>query len=1140
MSDVGRWLDGLGLGRYAAAFAKDDIDWDVLAELDEADLEKLGLSLGHRKKLLKAIADLASEGERPAHLSPAAAIHPPKLYTPKHLADRILSTRGVLEGERKQITVLFADIKGSLELIQGDDPERVQALLDTVVKAMIEAVHRYEGMVNKVLGDGIMALFGAPLAHEDHAARACFAALAMQETVRRAAEETRRNHGVEMQIRVGLNSGEVVVRAIGNDLSMDYDAIGQTTHLAGRMEQLAIPGTIRLTGDTLQLAEGLVQVESLGPIPIKGLAEPVEVFELVAATPTRARFRAAVARGLSRFVGRDTEIDALNRALARAGDGEGQIAAVVGEPGVGKSRLFYEFTHSHRTEGWLILESGSVSYGKATAYLPLIDLLKNYFQIEDRDEVRRIREKVTGKLLTLDESLKPILVALLTLLDLPVDDAAWEALDPPQRRRRTLDAVKTLFLRESEAQPLVLMFEDLHWIDTETQAFLDSLVEGVPTARILLLVNYRPEYGHAWGSRTYYTQRRIDPLGPESASELLTALLGNDASVTQLAQILIERTGGNPFFLEESVRTLVETGSIEGAPGAYRMTRDLDRVEVPATVQGILAARIDRLDAEDKRLLQTASVIGKDIPFELLKAIADTDEDDLRRGLANLGAAEFLYEARLFPDLEYTFKHALTYEVAYGTLLQEQRRKLHRRIAEAIEAVYGTRLTEQFERLAHHYTEAGLADQAIGYWQQAGQRAIERSANAEAIGLLERGLRLIETLPESPDRVHKEIGFRVALGVPLITKEGVTSAEVELNYLRARALCEEVGDKTQLFPVLWGLWMGLQTRSQLRSACEIADQLLTVSQAVNDSTLRLQAHHCQWTSRFLRGELPTALEHTEQGAILYRADEHHASTFTYGGHDPGACSHNVGAAILWLLGHVEQARKRQDAARALSCDLGHSGTRFHTLNVDLDLSVLQRDERAVRRNAEAVLNFGGKEIKSLHSTEIAQAALGCGLVGQGEVETGLAMIRETAPPLLKDGISWTGSILSLIATALARHGDAEEGLEVVTEALALAQRDDIRWWEAELHRVKGEILLVRAPGSADEVEDCFRQALDIARDQTAKMLELRAGTSLARLWLGQDRSGEARDLLAPIYGWFTEGFDTADLKDAKALLEELE
>ncbi len=441
--------------------------------------------------------------------------------------------------------------------------------------------------------------------------------------------------------------------------------------------------------------------------------------------------------------------------------------------------------------------------------------------------------------------------------------------------------------------------------------------------------------------------------------------------------------------------------------------------------------------------------------------------------------------------------------------------------------------------MAHHYTEAGLAEQAIGYWQQAGQRAIERSANAEAIGLLERGLRLIETLPESPDRVRKEIAFRVALGVPLMTTVGVMSHEAEQNYLRARTLCEEVGDNAHLFPVLWGLWMSLQTQSQLHSACEIADQLLTVSQQVNDSTLRLQAYHCQWTSRFQRGELSAALEHTEQGAALYRADEHHASTHTYGGHDPGACSHNVGAIVLWLLGYAEQARKRQDTALALSRDLGHPVTQFDALGNDVLLRVFQRDGRAVRRSAEAVLNFGGGEIKFLHNTEIAMGALGWALVEQGEMETGLALIRESVPPLLEHGVSWSGANLSVIAMILARHGEVEEGLELVTETLASAQRDDVRWWEAELHRIKGEILLVRAPDASDEVEDCFNQALDIARKQSARSLELRAATSLARLWQEQSKLQEARDLLAPIYGWFTEGFETRDLKDAKALLDEL-
>jgi class 3 adenylate cyclase len=447
----------------------------------------------------------------------------PQVYTPKHLAEKILTSKSALEGERKQVTVLFADLKGSMELLADRDPEEARKLLDPVLEHMMEAVHRYEGTVNQVMGDGIMALFGAPLAHEDHAVRACYAALRMQESVAQYAEGVFRSHGVPIQIRVGLNSGAVVVRAIGSDLHMDYTAVGQTTHLAARMEQMETPGTILLAPATLQLAEGYVQVAARGPVAVKGLPDPVEVYALNGVSASRTRLHAAAARGLTRFVGRDTEIEQIRRALALAHDGHGQLVALVGEPGVGKSRLVYEFTHSHRTQDWLILQANSVSYGKATSYLPVIDLLTAYFKIHDRETHREIREKVTGKLLTLDRTLEPILPALLALLDVPVEDAQWQALDPPQRRQRTLDAVKHLLLRESEGQPVLVVFEDLHWIDAETQALLDGLVESLPMARVLLLVNYRPEYQHGWGRKTYYSQLRLDALPPEGAGELLSA-----------------------------------------------------------------------------------------------------------------------------------------------------------------------------------------------------------------------------------------------------------------------------------------------------------------------------------------------------------------------------------------------------------------------------------------------------------------------------------------------------------------------------------------------------------------------------------------------------------------------------------------
>ncbi len=700
-------------------------------------------------------------------LTPAAPQPPkfvsPEAYTPKHLAEKILTSRSALEGERKQVTVLLADLKGSMELLADRDPEEARKLLDPVLEHMMEAVHRYEGTVNQVMGDGIMALFGAPLAHEDHAVRACYAALRMQEAVKRYSDGVRRTEGVSVRIRVGLNSGEVVVRAIGSDLRMDYTAVGQMTHLAARMEQLADPGAVLLAPATLALAEDFVQVRSLGPTPVKGVSEPVEVYELVGANPARSRFQAHAARGLTKFVGRTSEIAQLAEALDLARGGRGQVVAVVGEPGVGKSRLFWEFAHLHRTDGCLVIEAASVSYGKATTYLPVIELLRGYFQVESRDDLRKIREKVTGKLFSLDRALEPALPALLALLDVPVEDPQWTRLDPPQRRQRALDAVKRLLLRESHVQPLVVIFEDLHWIDGETQAVLDGLVESLPTARMLLLVNYRPEYQHTWGSKTYYRQVRLDALPSASVEELLEALLGRDLGLEPLKRLLIERTEGNPFFLEESVRTLVETTVLEGARGAYRLTRAPAGLQIPATAQAIVAARIDRLDPEDKRLLQAASVIGKDVSLALLEAIVHMRESGLRQSLARLQAAEFLYETRLFPEVEYTFKHALTHEVTYGGLLQERRRTLHAQVVDAIERTSAERLGEQTERLAYHALRGELWEKAFGYLRQAGARARAHSAYREAVPLLEQSLEVLRRLPETGETIDQAIEARIEL-----------------------------------------------------------------------------------------------------------------------------------------------------------------------------------------------------------------------------------------------------------------------------------------------------------------------------------------------------------------------------------------
>jgi class 3 adenylate cyclase/predicted ATPase len=1061
----------------------------------------------------------------------------PETYTPKHLAEKILTSKNSLEGERKQVTVLFADLKGSMELLADRDPEQARKLFDAVIEQMMDAVHRYEGTVNHILGDGIMALFGAPLAHEDHAVRACYAALRMQESVKRYAAEVQRSEGIPIQIRVGLNSGEVVVGSIRNDLHMDYTAIGQTAHLAARMEQMAMPGSVLMTADVLRLAEGYVQVRTLGPVPVKGMSEPVEVYEITGAGPVRSRLQAAAARGLTRFVGRTAEFETLCQALERAGTNHGQIVSLVGEPGVGKSRLFWEFTHSRRTVDWLIVESSSVSYGKATAYLPVTDLLKAYFAIEDRDDVRKIREKVTGKLLTLDKSLESTLPAFLTLLEVAVEDQQWQSLDPTQRRQRTLDAIKRLLLRESQVQPLLLVFEDLHWIDSETQAVLDSLVESLPTARMLLLVNYRPEYQHSWGRKTYYSQLRIDPLPPESAGELLEALLGDDTSLLLLKPLLIERTEGNPFFLEESVRTLIETNFLMGERGNYRLAKAIQSTQVPATVQAVLAARIDRLPPEEKRLLQSAAVVGKDVPFVLLEAIAGQSEQELLHGLTRLQSAEFLYETSLFPEIEYTFKHALTHEVAYGSVLQERRRALHARIVEAIEKLYAERLTEQVERLAHHAVRAELREASVEYLHQAGNKAAARSATQEAIPYLEQALAALKRLPESRQTIEKTIDIRIDLGPPIISKGGFGGTDVEKNYTKARELCEGLGNTPRLFPVLWGLARFHDVRGDYKVGRELGEQLLTLAQASGDSGLLLQAHHELWANLSAVGELVAARTHLEQGFTLYDRHAHRDHALLYGGHDPGACCGYHAAQVLWLLGYPDQALRRSREALALARDLFHPATVVHSLFFTAWFHQYLGDRQAVRDRIEEGRSLSTEQGFSRWLGD-ATFLRGWLLAEEGRQEIGIEQMLKVVSDA-RDKKS-TGRFDPLCAALLAesygKTGETSEGLKVVIDAMAISQQT--RCYEAELHRIKGELLLTQI-AVEEEAEASFQDALKVARNQSAKSLELRAAMSLSRLWQRQGKKAEAQKLMAEVYGWFTEGFDTADLKEAKALLEEL-
>jgi tetratricopeptide (TPR) repeat protein len=934
-------------------------------------------------------------------------------------------------------------------------------------------------------------------------------------------------------VRVGLNSGDVLVRTIGSDLRMDYTAVGQTTHLAARMEQLALPGTIRLTAETLRLAEGFVQVKPLGPIPVKGAAEPVEVFELVGAAEVRTRLQAARARGFTRFVGRDAEIEQIRQAAEQAQRGRGQVVAVVGEPGVGKSRLFYEFIHSHRTHGWLVREASSVSYGKATPFLPLADLLRGYFRIDDRDDTRSVRAKVTGTMLTLDRALEEAVPAVLWLLDaLPPDDA-FLAVDPAQRRRRAVDGAKRLLLRESRIQPLLLLFEDLHWIDAETQGFLDGLVESLPTAPILLAVNYRPEYRHGWGSKTYYRQLRIDPLPPESAEELLQALLGDDASVRPLKPLLIERTEGNPLFLEESVRTLVETRGLVGEPGAYRLARPVEALQMPSTVQAILASRIDRLSPDLKRLLQAASVVGKDVPVALLESIVEVAGDELRAALTELQTAEFLYETRLFPDLEFTFKHALTHETAYGGVLHDRRRALHGALVDALERLHADRLVEQVEVLAHHAVRGGLGDKAVRYLRQAGEKSAGRSASREAVEFFQTALGILGGMPETPETLSTALDIHVALGPVLIGMKSATDPEVAAVYARALALVERLGETSQRFPVLWGQWFIDYTCGRYVAAREAGERLLELARGGDDTGRLVEAYHALWPTLLCMGDATGAVPHMERGIALYDRERHAAQTFVYAGHDPGACCRYQLGTAQWLLGYPDRALDHVRDAQRLAEELRHPQTMAPTLWFTTWVQY-QRGERAAAAEGAArlmeLVNAYGFVPWSDLALVISQVP--------GAVRLDAPALADLRRALMRVPTAAWRQVICLCVFAELCHeaGHPAEGRRALA-TISEPNRQAIL--APEVWRLEGELLLQEAGSQTGEAERCFRTAIDIARRRSEKSLELRAASSLARLLAGRGKRDEARQQLADVYGWFTEGFDTRDLRLAKALLTEL-
>jgi len=923
----------------------------------------------------------------------AAPVQAPRAYTPRHLVEKILTSRAALEGERKQVTVLFADLKGSMELLADRDPEDARHLLDAVLERMLEAVHRYEGTVNQVMGDGIMALFGAPLAHEDHAVRACYAALRMQDRVSRWADEVQRLEGLSVRIRVGLNSGEVVVRSIANDLRMDYTAVGQTTHLAARMEQMAVPGTILITPGTLRLAESAVRANPLGPRAVKGLDAPLSVYELVGAVHAHALLRAAATRRLSRFVGRRAERARLEAMLAAAHAGRGQAAAVTAEPGVGKTRLVFELVQSLGIRDWRVLESTSLSYERTTSYLPIIELLRKYFELDEAGTSPETARRVAAKLRGLDAGLDEEVAPILSLLDALPEDDPFRALDARERRRRVLDALARVFLKEGDRQPLLLVFENLQWADAETRAVLDGLLERVPSSRLMLVLDYRPEFDHEWRRHPAFSELALAPLEPASVEELLQDLLGLDGSLTPLRRLLLERSQGNPFYLEEIVRTLAETHVLVGERGAYRLPRDLGSLEVPATVQAVLAARIDRLPPEEKLLLQTAAVIGLDVPLTLVEAVTELAADTARRTLGHLVDASFLDEARLFPDLEYRWRNALARDVASASLLREQRRALHARIVEAIETLYRDRLAGYLDQLAYHATRGEVWSKAAVYHRQVAARAVGRAANLEAVSAFEAALRAVGRLPQTRNMVERAIDIRLDLRAPLLQQGRLD--EVLAVSREAERLARELGDEQRLARVYTYLVNHHYLKGETGSAIEYGERCLAVGLSTND--VALQALARQYI---------------------------------------GQSWHALGA-------YARAERVLADNVEAL--DEARAGTSYVASCAWLAMSLADRGEFEAAYAAVERAHLAAEGTNHAYSQAIAWTIAGLVSIRRGHLARAILPLERSFEACARKHLTvWQPIPSSLLGLAFIRLGHVPEGLKLLEEAVRLSRDLGVR------------------------------------------------------------------------------------------------
>ena len=1101
--DVADWLRRLGLEQYAPGFSANDVDTEVLLELTADDLIGLGVtSIGHRRKLLAAIAALRETPSTPA--VPTSS-----------------------EAERRQLTVMFCDLVGSTPLSARFDPEDLRELIGAYHRCVADAVGRFAGFVAKYMGDGVLIYFGYPEAHEDDADRAVRAGLAAIEAVGQL--ETPE----PSKVRVGIASGLVVVGdLIGAGAAQEHGVVGETPNLAARLQALAQPGTLVIADSTRRQIGGLFEIEDLGTQKLAGFIEPQHAWRVLGESGVLSRFEALRSEATP-LVGRDEELELLLRRWQQAKAGEGRVVLLSGEPGIGKSRLTAALSQTLQGEPHRRLRLRyfcSPHYQDSPLY-PFITQLERAAGFERDDTVEEKLQKLRELLAPAKPGADEVqLVA--ELLALP-NSAMDLGLSPQRKREMLFEVLLRQFEALTQTRPVLMVFEDAHWIDPTSRELLDLTVDFMPRLPALLVVTFRPEFQHGWSGQPGITMLALNRLTGVEGATLVQRLAGDKGLPRNIVDEIVERTDGVPLFVEEMTKAVLETDASDNRVAAVLGASPSPGVPIPVSLHASLIARLDRLGPVAKEIGQIGAVIGREFGYELIERVAQRLAAELRSGLDRLTEAGLLFCRGVAPHSSYLFKHALVQDAAYSTLLRSRRQQLHARVAAALEEHFADLVERQPELLAHHLTAADDAERALDQWLKAGRRAAARSTHLEAIGHFERGLVILPQLPEGSARDQREIELQLARGLSVLTTEGFASPKAPEIYGRARALAERRGDRRQLFMAEFGLWQSANGRGGMVECRKYSDRLQQLTASDADEELRLQAHHSAWTTGLFSGVPVAAREHCEAGRRLYDPERHRHHRLLYGGHDPGVCARYMGAQAYWLLGQPDTGLAMGEEALALAERIAHPFSLGTALVMNAMLH-LDRDEpeAALKRIETAEAIAAEQRVGLAIEPQILRGAVMTARGASAEAAACLrdALTRPRAPRLRPYGLARLGE-------ALARQGDYGAALTALREGLADQDRTGQCRWEAELHRLEGLALV--GLNRLEEAQAAFDEALRVARRQQAKAYELRAATSLARLWGERGRRREALELLAPVYGWFTEGFDTADLKEARALLDQL-